>query len=68
MKNVKRSPEDLEKRSRAIERIFDEQGWENADWLEAWDGEILEDLREVLSDQQYQTLVDRLQDRGIEEH
>jgi hypothetical protein len=48
-----------------IERIFDQMGWENLDWLAAWDGEDLEALREILDDEQYQTVLDELEDQDV---
>ena len=48
-----------------IERIFGEMGWENLDWLASWDGEDLEALREILDDEQFQTVLDELEDQDV---
>ena len=47
-------------RRRELERIVVEQGWEDLEGLEDWDGEDLDELRELLSDDQFETLLDEL--------
>jgi hypothetical protein len=47
-----------------IERIFEERAWDNLDDLDTWDGEEIEALREFLSDEQFEALLDELADTG----
>lgn len=54
---------ETESRYTAVERALYELGWENVEWLEEWDGEDVESLREVLSEEQYQALADQLQEQ-----
>jgi hypothetical protein len=53
-------PLDPSRQRRAVERVFFEQGWENLDEIDDWDGTDLESLRGILTDEQYQTLMDEL--------
>jgi hypothetical protein len=48
-------------RIRDVKRIFEEQGFGNAEMLEGWDGRDLGDLAEFLSEEEYQTLLDELE-------
>ena len=57
-------PNDPTSRRAEVERICGEMGWETLEWLQEWDGEALADLREVLDEEQYQALLDQLQDEG----
>lgn len=52
-------------RREVVERIFDEMGWENLEWVQEWDGAAIEDLREVLTEEQFQALLDQLQDQDL---
>ena len=45
-----------------VRRIFEEQGFGNAELLEAWDGEGLDYLRDLLTEEEMQVLLDELQD------
>ena len=45
-----------------VERFFDEMGWEDLDRLDEWDGEDLEYLRRALSQEEYQALLDHLEE------
>jgi len=47
-----------------VQRIFQEQGFGNAELLEGWDGEGLDYLRDILSEDELQILLDELQDPG----
>lgn len=61
MKKAKKKPVD-EDRLEEVRRIFEDEGFANAALLEQWDGDDLEELRELLSDEEMQTLLDQLQD------
>lgn len=45
----------------AVERILFEQGWEEVEGFEDWDGDDVDALREILTPEQYETLLDELQ-------
>jgi hypothetical protein len=45
-----------------VRRIFEEYGFGDFDLLERWEGDDLRDLCEFLSDEEYQTLLDELQE------
>jgi hypothetical protein len=47
-------------------RIFEEDGWGNVELLEGWDGEDLEELRPLLTDEEFQALLDRFHPEGHE--
>ena len=49
-------------RVKEVRRIFEEFGFGNADLLEAWDGDRLDDLADALSEDEFQTLLDNLQE------
>lgn len=61
MKKAKKKPVDKD-RLEEVRRIFEDEGFANAALLEQWDGDDLEELRELLSDEEMQTLLDQLQD------
>ena len=46
-------------------RIFQDQEWGNLELLDAWDGDDLTELRDLLSRDEFETLQDRL--RGLDE-
>jgi hypothetical protein len=46
-----------------VRRIFEEEGFENAERLEQWDGDELDELREILSEDEMEILLDQLGDR-----
>ncbi len=48
-----------------IARILTEMGWENAAWLEQWDGRDVEALREHLSEEEFQHLLDELEQEDV---
>ncbi len=56
-----------ESRRTRVERVFDEQGWDNID-LDQWEGDELEDLRGLMTDEQFQALVDALAESDDHEH
>lgn len=45
-----------------VQRLFYEEGLGDPDLLEEWDGEDVEALREFLTEEEYQTLIDHLED------
>ncbi len=45
-----------------VERACFQLGWENLDWIEEWDGVAVDDLALILSAEEYQMLLDQLQD------
>jgi len=49
------------RRARVL-RIFADEGWGNLELLDGWDGEDLEEIRALLRDDEFQTLLDALQD------
>lgn len=51
----------LERRRQVI-RIFEDQDWGNLELLDAWDGEHLDELRDLLDAEEFQTLVDQLEE------
>jgi hypothetical protein len=50
-------------RRRKVLRIFEAEDWGNLELLDGWDGEDLDDLRAILDEEEFQTLLDRLQDQ-----
>lgn len=51
-----------ENRRREVLRLLDEIGSENIDELEAWDGSDLDALEEILGEDEYEALLDRMTD------
>jgi len=51
-------------RVREVRRIFEEFGFGNLTLLEEWDGLELEKLSEFLTEEEFQTLLDELEDSG----
>ena len=51
-----------------VERILYEMGWEELSRLDEWDGEDLEFLRKELNEEEYRSLIDRLDEHESEEH
>jgi hypothetical protein len=49
-------------RIREVRRIFEEYGFGNVELLEGWDGDQLEDLADFLTAEEFQTLIDDLED------
>lgn len=45
-----------------VRRIFAEYGIGSIELLEGWDGEELEELADVLTEEEFQTLLDQLED------
>ena len=43
-------------------RIFYEMGWEDVDRIEEWDGSDIDQLRDVLDEDEFQTLLSELAD------
>lgn len=50
------------RRRRAVLRIFREEDWGNLELLDEWDGENLDELKTLLDDEEFQKLLDRLQE------
>ena len=50
------------KRRADVERFFNEMGWEDIERLDEWDGEDLDFLRRELSEEEYQALLDHLEE------
>jgi len=57
-------PHDQESRRRTLERLFFERGWEQVEEAGNWDGQEVEDLRGALTEEQFEALVDALQEQG----
>ena len=51
-------------RIREVRRIFEEHGIGNLEILEGWNGEELEELAPGLTEEEFQTLLDELEDPG----
>lgn len=51
---------DPRERRRRVLRIFDQESWGNLELLDGWEGEDLEELRPILSEEEFQTLLDHL--------
>lgn len=49
-----------------VRRIFEECGFGNVALLDSWDGDQFEELAEFLSEEEYQTLLDKLEESGEE--
>ena len=47
-------------RIESVRRIFEDQGFGNLELLEGWEGDELEELRELLTEQEFETLLDQL--------
>jgi hypothetical protein len=48
-------------RVREVRRIFEEQGFGNGELLDGWDGVDLAELVDLLTEEEYQTLLDELE-------
>jgi hypothetical protein len=55
------TPTTHRRRDRVLE-IFENQDWGNIELLDGWDGEDLEELRTILDEEEYQILLDQLED------
>lgn len=51
-----------------VERVFQEQGWDNVEDIDDWGGEELEALRSMLSEEQYEALLDALSEGGAHDY
>lgn len=49
-----------------VKRIIEEYGFAQPEAFESWDGEDLNDLREFLTDDEFQTLLDELEDPELD--
>lgn len=49
-------------RLQEVRRIFEENDFGNVELLEGWSGEELEELADILTEEEYQTLLDELED------
>ena len=45
-----------------VQRIFEEYGFGNVELLQDWDGDELSELADFLSEEEFQTVLDRLAD------
>jgi hypothetical protein len=45
-------------------RVFEEEGWGSLELVDDWDGEDLAELRSLLRDSEFETLLDRLRETG----
>lgn len=61
-KNTKSVKKDPRQRRREVLRIFDQESWGNLELLDAWDGEDLDELKNILDEEEFQTLLDRLRE------
>lgn len=54
---------DVKKRTRrrSVLELFEREGWGNLELLDGWDGEDLEELRGLLDEEEFQTLLDHLE-------
>ena len=55
-------------RIQEVKRIFEEQGFGNAELLEGWDGADLNELLDLVSEEEFQVLLDQLEvedDRAV---
>ena len=43
-----------------VRQIFEDRDWGNVELLEGWDGKELDELRSILSDEEFETLLDEL--------
>ncbi|NOT31679.1 MAG: hypothetical protein HOP15_14625 [Planctomycetes bacterium] len=57
-----RASSHLERRQ-AVLRIFEQEGWGSLELVDDWDGEELEELRTILNEEEFQTLLDQLRDQ-----
>ena len=48
-------------RAREVRRIFEEFGFGNIELLEGWDGDEIEELADLLTEEEYETLLLQLQ-------
>jgi len=53
-----------EKRIDEVRRIFGEYGFGNFELLERWEGDDLRELAGILTEEEYQTLLDELREQG----
>lgn len=56
------TPTTSEARAAQVRRIFEDQGFGSLERLDDWDGAELEELRDVLTPEEYEILLDQLQD------
>ena len=50
-------------RRQEVLRIFEQERWGNMELLDAWDGDELDELKTLLDEEEFQTLLDRLRDQ-----
>ncbi len=60
------NPKKKRERIHRARQVFEENGWGNLELLDGWDGEDLEELRDLLTEEEFQTLLDRFQPEGHE--
>jgi hypothetical protein len=51
-----------QRRRQHVLEIFDEEGWGSLELVDEWDGDDLDELRPILKEEEFQTLLDRLRD------
>jgi hypothetical protein len=62
---MKQQPRQIE-RMAEVKRIVEEYGFCQVEVFESWDGEDLNDLREFLTDDEFQTLLDELENPDLD--
>mgnify|MGYP001305615645 CR=1 FL=1 len=50
-------------RRRDVLRVFEQERWGSMELLDGWDGEELDELKTILDEEEFQTLLDRLRDQ-----
>ena len=58
-RTVHAATDSRQQRQRVL-RIFQEEDWGNLELVDEWDGEDVDELKTILSDEEFQTLLDRL--------
>jgi hypothetical protein len=56
---------DRDDRRREVERLLDEMGAENLDGFDDWDGDDLDALQNILDEDQYEALMDRIAEEDL---
>lgn len=50
-------------RRQEVLRIFEQERWGNLELLDGWDGDELDELKTLLDEEEFQTLLDRLREQ-----
>jgi len=56
---------DRDERRREVERLLDEMGAENLDGFDDWDGDDIDALQDILDEDQYEALMDRMAEEDL---